>query len=246
MFSPRFEYKYRITEAQREQVHLLASFYLELDEYSVHGGYPVNSLYFDTPSFEDAHEMDEGLALRSKVRLRCYSRLPEPPFFLELKARFGTTITKSRCQLTPADAERVCTGKAPLEAYRHTGSNEALDRIREVIDHRGMEPRIWVNYQRSAFGSRWGDGTRITFDSSIEAQVFDPSNPLVPASRGWVFPDLDTRTVLELKFLESAPAWMLRAARQLSLHRVSVSKYGMGAFSLDRSPVISGVAELNA
>ncbi len=243
MFSPRFEYKYRVEPTQLERIRQIASFYLDPDEHSVDGSYPVNSLYFDTPRFADAHEMDEGVALRSKVRLRCYYRTPKPPFFIELKARFGSTIIKSRAALTPEDAERLCCGMAPIDAYRAGKPTETLDQIREVIDSREMQPRIWLNYQRRAFASSWGDGARMTFDNCVEAQVVDPSRPLSPDPSGWVFPDLDERTVLELKFLGSAPRWMKQAAEQLGLNRISVSKYGLGAFSLDRSPVISGLVE---
>lgn len=242
MFSPRFEFKYRIDESQAEATRQVADFYTDPDDHSIDGAYPVNSLYFDTPGFDDAHEMDEGVALRSKVRLRCYSRAPRPPFFLELKQRFGSTITKTRADLTPADAKRIVGGAAPREAYRSSGGTEALDKIREVIDKRAMEPRVWINYKRQAFASPWGDGSRITFDRSVESQVVDPSRPLAPEPNGWVFPDLDDRTVLELKFLGSAPRWMQRIAYELSLVRVSVSKYGLGVFSLDRSPVIATLA----
>ena len=242
MFSPRFEFKYRIDAEQAAAIREMALFYLEPDAHSLEGAYAVNSLYFDTPSNDDLHEMDEGVALRSKVRLRCYYRAPRPPFFLELKQRFGSTILKTRADLTPADADRLMGGAAPVEAYRSGESTENLDKIREVIDSRAMEPRVWIHYERQAYSSSWGDGSRITFDRAVESQVIDPAHPLRPEPSCWSFPDFDERTVLELKFLGSAPGWMQRVAHQLSLDRVSVSKYGLAAFSLDRSPVIASPA----
>ncbi len=238
IFSPRFEFKYRLSFAQAEAVRERALVYLVPDAHSSDGAYPVNSLYFDTPGLDDLHEMDEGIALRSKVRIRTYYRTPQPPFFLELKQRFGTTIQKTRAALSPDDALRLATGVAPLDAYRGRSTHHELDAIREVIDSRGMAPHVWVRYNRHAYVSEWGDGVRITFDRAIEAQSFDPAHPFRLSRGGWLFPEVDDRTVLEMKFLGAAPAWMQRAARQLELDRVSVSKYGLSALS----PVGSAVA----
>ena len=239
MFSPRFEYKYRIVAAQTERIRQVAGVFMTPDVHSIDGCYWVNSLYFDTASFDDAHETDEGIVLRSKVRLRCYDRAPRPPFFLELKQRFGSTITKSRVDLSHRDARRLLGGEAPVDAYRTGRSHAGLDKIRQVIDSRDMRPRIWVNYSREAFTSPWADGARVTFDSAVETQAVNPAIPLRPEPEGWTFPELDDRTVLELKFLGSAPQWMQRLTHELALDRVSVSKYGLGAFAHDRSPVIA-------
>ncbi len=242
MFSPRFEYKYRLAQDQEELARRTAVLFMQLDSHCSSGGYGVNSLYFDTPSRDDLHEMDEGIALRSKVRLRCYSKDGAPPHFLELKKRFGTTILKTRAALSPDDAARLLEGGAPRDAY-DAGRGRELDVIREVIDRRGMEPRVWIHYRREAFVSPWGEGSRMTLDTEVESQAADPTRPLQPAPECWTYPDLDTRAVLELKFLGSAPGWMQTLAHRLELRRVSVSKYGLGAFSLDGSGVLAHLVE---
>lgn len=239
----RFEHKYRITKESATAIQQYARFHVDPDEHSRDGDYIVNSLYFDTPWDEDAHETDEGVVLRSKVRLRCYSSTPRPPFFLELKQRFGSSISKIRARLDPADAERMANGLPPTASYRDfgTGNRAALDAIREVIDHREMSPRMWVKYQRTAFLSSWGDGSRLTLDRALETQALEPCAAWQPSSRGWTFPELDERHVLELKFFGAAPGWMQGLANSFSLERTSCSKYGLGIFSLGDSTAISGV-----
>ncbi len=239
---PRFELKYRIEESLAMDVDQVTRFHLEPDGHSRDGEYTVNSLYFDTPDDRDGQETDEGVILRSKVRLRCYHATPREPFFLELKQRFGSSVYKTRARLDRRDAERISRGQAPVVAYRRRSGNEDLDRIREVIDRREMAPRVWVKYNRCAWVSPWGDGVRMTFDRRLETQALEPAATLRPCSRSWLFPELDDRLVLELKFFGSAPRWMQQLARQFELARTSCSKYGKCLSSIQGSAAIPRLA----
>ncbi len=241
MTTPRFELKYRVTEDVAEAIHQVASFHMEPDAHSRLGQYVVNSLYFDTPQDEDAFETGEGVALRSKVRLRCYDRDPQPPFFLELKQRFGSSISKIRASVSADDAQRLVDGLPPAA---HDASRRDLETIREVIDHREMGPRVWVKYERCAWVSPWGDGARLTFDRQLETQGVEPCSALSPSPRGWSFPELDDRVVIELKFFGAAPRWMQRLAQDFELERTSCSKYGLGLFALEQSSAISVLAQV--
>ena len=245
MTMPRFEHKYRIRQEIADEIQKVARFHIEPDQHSLDGEYSVNSLYFDTPGNDDAQETDDGIAMRSKVRLRCYAQSPRPPFFLELKQRYGSSIYKTRVALEPEDAERMSNGLPPVDAYRRLSRCKALDAIREVIDRRQMTPRVWVRYARRAWVSPWGDGARMTVDSAIETQVLEHCSAVGLGSGGWVFPELDTRFVLELKFFGAAPRWMQRLAHDFELERTSCSKYGMSLFSLESSPSISSWAHVS-
>ncbi len=239
MTMSRFEHKYRIGEGLAAQIQQIAGFHVDPDDHSLDGAYPVNSLYFDTPRNDDAKETDDGIALRSKVRLRCYTQTPRPPYFLELKQRFGSSITKTRVQLDPEDAERMSHGQPPVVAYRKGTRGKALDTIREVIDHRQMTPRAWVRYRRQAWVSPWGDGARMTIDRAIETQDLEHCSSSGLGSAGWVYVEPDPRPVLELKFFGAAPRWMQRLAHDFELERTSCSKYGLSLFLLESSPMAS-------
>lgn len=237
MTMSRFEHKYRIPEELAEEIQHVARFHVDPDDHSIDGDYPVNSLYFDTPRNDDAQETDDGVALRSKVRLRCYAQDPKPPFFLELKQRFGSSITKTRVPLDPEDAERMASGLSPVAKYQRGSARKDLDTIREVIDRREMTPRVWVRYGRRAYVSPWGDGARLTIDRAIETQTLEHCSGSGLESTSWTFPELDSRTVLELKFFGAAPRWMQRIAHDFELERTSCSKYGISLFSLAGTPM---------
>jgi hypothetical protein len=239
---PRFELKYRINEHLAVGIDRVARFHLEPDKHSREGDYVVNSLYLDTPDDRDAQETDEGIVMRSKVRLRCYTSMPRPPFFLELKQRFGSSIYKTRAVLEPEDAERLANGQPPVLAYGRRSAAEALNTIREVIDRREMTPRVWVKYARCAWTSPWGDRVRMTIDRGLETQAVEPCTALSPSPLGWSFPELDDRPVLEFKFFGSAPRWMQRLAREFELDRTSCSKYGMCLCSIQESTAIPRLA----
>ncbi len=240
MTMPRFENKYRIHEELATEIEQVASFHIDLDAHSRDGSYPVNSLYFDTPYNDDARETDDGIVMRSKVRLRCYALDPKPPFFLELKQRYGSSIYKTRVLLEPEDAERMACGLPPVVTYRNASAGKDLDAIREVIDRRQMTPRVWVRYMRRAWTSSWGDGARLTVDRAVETQVLEHCAAVGLGSGGWMFAEPDPRAVLELKFFGSAPRWMQSLAYDFELERTSCSKYGMSLFMLENTPMISG------
>ena len=241
--TPRFELKYRISETVAHEIRRVARFHLDPDEHSRDGEYVVNSLYYDTPDDRDGQETDEGVILRSKVRLRCYHAEPAAPFFLELKQRFGSSISKMRAALDPVDAERMANGRPPVVAYRQRAGDPALDAIREVIDRRAMEPRVWVKYARRAWTSPWADGVRMTLDRALETQAPAPDSMIRPSREGWSFPELDDRLVLELKFFGSAPGWMQQLAREFELDRTSCSKYGLCLLAIQGAATIPQLAE---
>ena len=243
MTMPRFEHKYRVSEELAAEIENVARFHVDPDRHSIDGVYQVNSLYFDTPDNADAHETDDGIAMRSKVRLRCYSPEPQPPFFLELKQRYGSSIFKTRVALDPEDAERMANGLPPMTTYRNRSAGKDLDAIREVIDRRMMSPRVWVRYTRQAWVSPWGDGARITVDRAIETQMLEHCAASGLGGGGWVFAETDARIVLELKFFGSAPRWMQRVAHDFELERTSCSKYGMSLFLIEGSPMTSSLVQ---
>ncbi len=240
MTMPRFENKYRIHEDVAMEIERVAGFHIETDKHSQSGAYPVNSLYFDTPGNDDARETDDGIVMRSKVRLRCYALEPKPPFFLELKQRFGSSIYKTRVRLDPDDAERMACGLPPVTTYQRSSARQELDSIREVIDRRQMTPRAWVRYQRRAWTSSWGDGARMTIDRAVETQMLEHCATTGLGAGGWMFAESDPRAVLELKFFGSAPRWMQSLAYDFELERTSCSKYGMSLCLVESGPMISG------
>lgn len=239
----RYEFKYLLTEAQAESVRAFATAWLEPDD--VGGGrYDVYSVYLDTWDWQLANWTIGGFADRFKLRARTYD-FRDPNVFLEIKERVGSSILKYRALVDRSQAEAICRGEMPpRDGYRAQRANEqpALDRFRNLLDRLDLRPRLWVGYDREAWVSPFGDGSRLTFDEFIEVQpsgeaLFAPDPGAWTAVRpAQVLDEAMGNTKLELKFNGASPGWMRRLVHDHGLRRISFSKYVHGLTALGEVP----------
>ena len=232
----RYEFKYRLSPAQAEKIEHWADLTMTADSHGDRGRYCVNSLYFDTPNWSDARASHEGIEKRSKFRVRTYGRNdPSSPFFFERKIKNGSAVSKRRVK---------CPLGCSSNLAQHLGSDQELpwmtlteqapesdlaqlNEMRSLIELRRMTPSLWIRYDRQAWLSPFGDGSRLTLDRDVEA-----AEPLLASNLegdGWRFADSDPRTILELKFNDTYPRWMHDMVQTLQLDRLSCSKYGIAA-----------------
>ncbi|MEQ1570920.1 MAG: polyphosphate polymerase domain-containing protein [Myxococcota bacterium] len=221
----RFEFKYPLDLGQLSLVHSFADTFCEPDGFGATGKYEVDSLYFDTSDDRLAQQTLQGIHTRFKVRLRTYG-LGDARWFAEIKRRSGATILKERTATPDGWVEALLDG-AP-----DTSDRAELVRFRTTVDRVDLRPRVWVRYQREAFVSPFGEGSRLTVDSAIEAQPVDPVEPLAADPDLWI--PLPTRApaLLELKFNGAFPSWMARLVRMAELGRVSFSKYVLSTLTV--------------
>ena len=72
-------------------------------------GYPIRSLYFDTPEDRDFHEKEDGIELRRKLRLRCYA--PDAAFaLLEMKQKQGDSPAQALAAAGPSGCTAADSG----------------------------------------------------------------------------------------------------------------------------------------
>ena len=235
----RYEFKYLITDEQEAWIRQMTQMYCEPDVYGVDGTYDVTSLYFDTWDWKLAMQTVEGVRNRYKLRIRTYGFTDADPVFLEDKGRVGTSILKQRALVDRRYVEAICRGDVPPdEGFRalKPDHQDDLQRFRNTMDLVDLRPRLWVSYQREAYGSVYGDGARLTFDRRLRVQP-PGERPYVPDDRAWQSVVLDgPQTILEMKFNGSFPFWMQRVVHGLGLRRVSCSKYVQGAEQLGDVP----------
>lgn len=239
-FLARYEFKYLIDAHQEAWIREAVGMYAEPDSYGENGVYEVTSLYYDTWDWALAMQTVEGVRNRYKIRIRTYGFDGDMPVFAENKARVGTSICKSRALMHRRDwAPLSRRSPGPKEGYlAHKEDHQAdLDSIRNLFDLLDLRPRLWVQYDREAYGSRYGDGARLTFDRSLRVQAPTEDHLDRPDTWGWQSVKLDgAPTILELKFNNAFPSWMQFIVDQLSLRRVSCSKYVQGAEQLGDVP----------
>lgn len=223
MSSPmtRYEIKYRIAPSQAAAIGRWVGRFMTRDTHGPCGrGYPIHSLYLDGPDWSIYRDTTNGSFFRLKLRARTYSFDSDAPVFLEVKARKGESMKKTRAEVSRADAVRVMWGQAPLGVQ----PSHALERFRtQQLLYRAV-PRAWVTYRREAFVGEDRLGLiRLTFDTDIAwaEPTVDLSEP-----RHWhPLPEVQNLVVLELKYYGSYPGWVADMVRQFDLERKAMSKY---------------------
>jgi VTC domain-containing protein len=238
--SNRWELKYLIDEESAARVRQFVSSYLEPDENNdpnQKSGYPVYSLYLDTPDRKLYWQTIQGQKNRFKLRIRFYNDDPEGPAFLEIKRRVTTTILKKRVSVRRDGVRRLLVeGRASAsELLGENGSYKARDALFDfcqLCDHIGAEGSAYVSYLREAYVSPVSNQLRVTFDRQIEGGVYEPGTGLcLPAE---LSPTDIGAVVLELKFTDRFPSWMGEVVHALNLQACSVAKYVGCVDALDR------------
>jgi len=233
----RYEFKYLVDADQMDWIRRVVRTYCDPDAYGDNGKYFVNSLYLDTWDWMLARQTIEGQRNRFKLRVRTYGWEDSDPVFAENKGRVGTSILKTRALMDRKYIDALLLGDAgPFPALKESHQAD-LDRFRNRVDFLSFRPRLWVRYIREAYGSQYGDGARLTFDTSLEAQAPDLDRPFTPDHTQWLPVPLEgPHQILEMKFNGAFPFWMQRIVHGLELRRVSCSKYVQGAEHLGEVP----------
>ena len=212
----RTETKYIITLGQRRRLLELISGYIKADEYDES---TVCSLYFDTDDYRLIRSSLDKPVYKEKLRLRSYSTpKQESKVFLELKKKYSGVVYKRRETLRYREAMGYLrTGVAPVDTQ-----------IMREIDwamryYKGLKPKMFIAYDRTAFYSKTDHELRITFDKNVRYRTDDLD--LASGSYGERILDHD-KCIMEIKALNSMPLWLVDALGALGILPGSFSKYG--------------------
>ena len=185
--------------------------------------YMVNSLYFDTGSYDFFSQKIEGEKYRYKVRLRSYGQ-QESKVFLEMKKKINNCIYKVRGHAPYAD---VCSRlPGPMQdngtLFGSDGCFDGVDEILLLARRLKIRPTVQVCYRRQALMGQNDNRLRITFDQDIVSRhprcglsFTDESDRLFPHGI----------TVLEIKVDNAVPFWLVQIIEKFNLNLRSISKY---------------------
>jgi hypothetical protein len=183
-------------------------------------GYPIYSLYCDSPGLALFWEKIEGLKYRRKVRFRRYGN--EPDVFLEIKQRMDRTLQKRRVRWPIDQVLRTfCSGNGL------NGHEQKIDPVSAEIfflwNHYGLEPRMAIYYKRQAFFAVYESDLRITFDHRVQynALELDIVHPF-ETGKYLIEPE---QVIVEVKFNERVPLWLCKIISKFDLRLVRLSKY---------------------
>lgn len=213
----RYEKKYIVTSLQKQAILKAAKSYITEDKYFRS---TICSIYYDTPSKLMIRNSIEKPVYKEKLRLRSYGTpTADDEVFLELKKKYNGIVYKRRTAMTLREAELFLSGKLMPKTQIEKEIAWALK------FYEGIEPSMFVSYDRDSYCGIQDKTLRITFDS----------NPLVrednlSLSDGiWGEKILgDGLYIMEVKSPYAIPLWLANTLNDLKIFPASFSKYGTG------------------
>jgi len=224
----RYEFKYILNEARRENIEKELSHFMQLDpfvEQFENKKYFVRSIYFDDPVYTFYYEKTDGLLHRQKFRVRTYSSKYniKIPIMLELKGRFNNFVYKHRTSLN--HNHKNINDLFYLLSQPDNDDNPVSKQFVYDKYRKNIKPIMLIDYQRRAYQSKYDYEFRITFDGELcgthTADLF-PKDGLRKRKL------IAGYTIMEVKFRKHVPPWFHRIMIKYQLNRISISKYCKG------------------
>ena len=214
----RHELKYVCSASQIKHLFELLKNVLPQDEHN--GVYHVKSLYFETSSNRFLEETLNGVAKRSKYRLRRYDQDIQNIKF-ESKSSLYSLKQKRFIWLNQEQVETILfSGNQNI-----LPQSELLNEFYYLRKTEHLKPKIIIDYDRTAFIYKKLN-IRITLDQNITASMNTDSffdnlilgKKLLPNEAG----------ILEIKFDEILPTYISRILSLEQLEQTPFSKYVTG------------------
>ena len=225
-----YEVKFLLPDAMADRVLAWARLHLAIDPHadqSMGDGYRVNSLYFDTASFDVFHR--RGSFRRRKYRVRRYGS--ESLVFLERKTKSSGVVRKRRTVVPESDLSKL-TALADSHTHETEGQVAADptwpgDWFHRKLIARRLMPRCHVGYDRVARVGMTPEGPiRLTVDRHVRCHaVAEMSVPR--AVEGIRL--LTEQSIVEFKFRVAMPGLFKGLIHELALTPSSMSKYRLSA-----------------
>ena len=213
----RYELKYLLIPAQKKQILVAMQPHMKLDDY---GRTIIRNIYYDTPSYQLARQSLEHPTYKEKLRIRSYAQAdPFSPVFVELKKKYDGVVYKRRIGMSEQEAMAWINGTMPC--MRDEQIVREIEYFRQL--YAGLEPKVFLSYEREAYFALDGSDFRVTFDESILSRQRELS------LRGgvWGTPLLKPgQTLMEIKCSGGIPLWMTTVLSEQKIYKASYSKYG--------------------
>ena len=223
----RHELKFIISELLAEQIEFNIKHYMKLDGNHVESFYAVRSLYFDDIYDTCLKQLEAGVDNRYKYRIRLYNGKTDT-IHLEKKSKSHEMTLKEMQDISRDEVQSLIDGGAPQGS-----GNLKMSLIRDHYT-KLMKPVCIVEYDRTAYTEECGN-VRITFDRNVRG-TYDTGKFLdKEISQKRVIPE--GQLILEVKYDEFLPSYIMNAINYNSLRRQSVSKYSLVRKFADRKEI---------
>lgn len=212
----RHELKFLVPETDLVRLQNRLSALMSLDQHQKGDFYTIRSLYFDDLFDSCLEDVRSGTDRRHKFRIRLYNASSDV-IHLEKKSKYRGMIRKE------SEALSVDECLAYMDALPVSAQGPVSRELLYGILSAGMAPRCIVEYDRTAYVEPAGN-VRITFDRNIRGTM--RIDRFLDSDSGDYIPVLPAGMhVLEVKYDEFLPEYLLQAVDLNSLMRTSFSKY---------------------
>lgn len=232
----RFEIKYLLAYDQVPRLRSELRSRMRADPYSTTGGYPVSSLYYDSPTLRYYWEKIEGLHFRRKLRIRGYGARHEltddAPVFVEIKQRVNRVTQKRRVRVPYLLARRLCDAGVLIDHDK--AQRPFLEEVLGLVEGHGLRPTAITAYNREAYLGDDADlGLRVTLDHRVRGRDRDFHLGAEVENRLIVPPN---KAVVEVKANERVPYWITDLSARMGMAVVRISKYCQSVEAFGRAP----------
>ncbi len=214
----RVEDKYCCTAQDMYQLQhrLDAVLWADSNENTING-YQVISLYFDDLADSCLNAVREGSYSRLKYRIRIYNNSFDR-ISLEVKEKQGSRIYKKTRSITEKEMHQLIQGECIPSSF---SLEDPAFMFNLAMQTKALRPKVIVAYERKAYIYPSGN-VRITFDRNIRASSQIAAFGLKKISYD---PLREQDAVLEIKYDEFLPEFILQLLEQNSMQQTACSKY---------------------
>lgn len=212
----RYEIKFLLTCAQKEELLRVMAPYMALDQY---GRTTIRNIYFDTENFRLIRRSIEKPVYKEKLRIRSYRKAESrDKVFVELKKKYNGVVYKRRISMPQQEAmDWLCGGIVPSD----TQIAREVEYFRNY--YATLRPAVYLSYEREAFYSKDGSDFRVTFDDHIFARQDRLSLSEEPGGQQ-ILPE--GMVLMEVKTSGAIPLWLTKHLTDARIFKTSFSKYG--------------------
>lgn len=215
----RVEDKYHLSPIAMWELEKRISTILKPDAHNVSGmGYKISSLYFDDLYDTCLRDTIDGNPIRKKYRLRIYNDNLDI-IKCEVKSKCYNRTLKHSALISRGEFESLCNGESIDSSL---DPSDPRFEFNYALKCKFIKPKVIVTYERQSYVNEMGN-VRITFDRNVRSCIGTGSFGNTDAI--YVFPAEEQRNVLEVKYDEYIPGYILQILENNEMIHVSNSKY---------------------
>lgn len=211
----RIELKYLLSEKQHNEFINKIKDYVKKDKYYLS---KICNIYFDNETNDMIINSIEKPMFKQKVRLRSYD-IPtlNDDVFLEVKTKYKKVVTKRRIKVKLKEFNNY------INKGKYNDNDQIMKEIDYLFKYYKLKPKYFLAYDRKSFCGRKSKNLRITIDENLRSRKNDLYLNLGDKGKKYF---KNKTYIMEIKYLDALPLWLVRSLSDLKIYPVSFSKLG--------------------